>query len=269
MSELSLVKSESFGAVQCDFWQDENGEILMTRDQIGRALEYSDPRVAITKIHDRHEERLSKFSVVTKLVSTDGKTYETYLYTSKGVMEICRWSQQPKANAFMDWVWEAVESIRKHGAYMTPEKIEEVLLNPDVIINLATRLKKEQQARIKAQKQLKEQAPLVGFAETCLASQDSILVREMAKIASKHGVLIGQNRLFQKLREWGLIMQRKTEPYQWAVDAGYFEVVQSVKETSSGNMIFSTTRVTTKGQVYIVERLKREFTKTSEEGSVG
>jgi ERCC4-related helicase len=46
------------------------------------------------------------------LRATDGKAYNTYLYSPKGVYEICRWSRQPKADAFMDWVWGVVESIR-------------------------------------------------------------------------------------------------------------------------------------------------------------
>lgn len=77
---LQLIKSENFGTIQCDFWQDEEGNILMTREQIGRALGYSEPRKAIQKIHERNKDRLDKFSVVTKLTTTDGKAYETYLY---------------------------------------------------------------------------------------------------------------------------------------------------------------------------------------------
>lgn len=110
--ELSLVKSENFGAVQCDFWKNESNDYFMTRDQIGTALGYTDPRIAITKIHNRNRDRLDKFSVVTKLVSTDGKTYSTTVYSSKGVYEICRFSRQPKADAFMDWVWNIIDNLR-------------------------------------------------------------------------------------------------------------------------------------------------------------
>lgn len=107
--------------------------------------------------------------------------------------------------------------------------------------------------------QLEAQKPLVAFAETCAASENSILVRELAKVASKHGLGIGEKRLYQKLRDWGLIFTRGTEPYQEYVDRGYFEVTQSPRETSSGVRIFKTTRVTPKGQIYILDRLKREF----------
>lgn len=111
MSKLALVKSENFGTVQCDFYCDKK-EIWMTRKQIGEALEYADPQKAIDKIHERNKERLDRFSVTVKLGGTDGKKYDTYLYSAKGVYEICRWSQQPKANQFFDWVYDMLEGLR-------------------------------------------------------------------------------------------------------------------------------------------------------------
>lgn len=84
MRNLQLIKSESFGTVKCDFWQDDQENILMTREQIGRALEYSNPHIAIYKIHERNKDRLDKFSAVTKLTTTDGKAYETYITDWRG-----------------------------------------------------------------------------------------------------------------------------------------------------------------------------------------
>ena len=63
---------------------------------------------------DMNRDRLNPLSVVAKLSSTDGKEYETMLYTGRGVMEICRWSNKSKANQFMDWVWDIVEKYRNH-----------------------------------------------------------------------------------------------------------------------------------------------------------
>lgn len=112
VNALSLVKSESFGNVQCDFYSD-NKDIWMTREQVGLALEYSEPAIAIGKLHKRYKDRLDKFSVLTKLVNTsDGKQYDTYIYNAKGIYEICRWSRQPKADAFFDWVYDMLEGLR-------------------------------------------------------------------------------------------------------------------------------------------------------------
>jgi anti-repressor protein len=237
MSYLTLVKSENFGNVQCDFYSDNN-QFWMTREQIGRALEYTDPMVAIGKIHDRHKERLGKHSF-TNLVN--GR--KTYLYSPKGVYEICRWSQQPNADKFYDWVYELLEGLRtgKMSLFTVPKTFSEALL-------LAGSL----------QKQLEEQQPLVAFAEICAASKDSILIRELAKVASKNGLVTGERRLYRKLREWKMIFPNSTEPYQEYVDRGYFEVTQSAKDTTCGTRIFKTTRVTPKGQVYILDRLRRE-----------
>ena len=102
MTNLKLITTEKFGTIPCNFYRNMNDDILLTREQIGQALEYVDPRVAISKIHKKHKDRLDELSVVTKLVATDGKLYDTTLYTQRGIMEICRWSRQPKANQFMD-----------------------------------------------------------------------------------------------------------------------------------------------------------------------
>lgn len=191
------------------------------------------------------------------LTDTPGGPQEVQAVNESGLYSLILGSRKPEAKAFKRWVThEVLPSIRKHGMYATDELLE----NPDLLIKVATKLKEEREARLLAEAKLEEQKPLVGFAETCLASKDSILIRELAKVASKHGIVIGEKRLYKKLREWGLILKGRTEPMQSAIDAGYFEVVQSGKETSYGNMIFRTTRVTPKGQVYIIERLKREQT---------
>lgn len=107
--------------------------------------------------------------------------------------------------------------------------------------------------------QVEKQKPLVAFAETCAASQDSVLVRELAKICcNKHGINIGEHRLYRVLRAWKMIFSHSTEPYQEFIDRGYFEVTQTAKETSKGTRLFKTTRITSKGQMYIINRLRKE-----------
>ena len=111
-NNLKLITTETFGDLSCNFYRNMNDDILLTREQIGSALEYSNPDIALSKIYKKHSNRLDQLSVVTKLVSTDGKSYETMLYTQRGIMEICRWSRQPKADIFMDWVWDIVKKYR-------------------------------------------------------------------------------------------------------------------------------------------------------------
>lgn len=96
---------------------------------------------------------------------------------------------------------EIIPSIRKHGAYMTPQKIEEVLLNPDTIIKLATELKAEQEKRVALESKVEQDKPLVAFANSVSVAKTSILVGELAKLLKQNGVDMGQNRLFAWMRE--------------------------------------------------------------------
>lgn len=140
MNDLEIIKSENFGEIEVDFYQDNNKELFMTREQIGNALDYKKARDSIRKLHSRNKDRLDKFSVEVKLTATDGKQYETTLYTYKGIYEICRLSRQPKADKFMDWVWDVVEEIRTKGYYaltnqqQQPE-VKQIEINPKNLNN--------------------------------------------------------------------------------------------------------------------------------------
>lgn len=124
MGNLELITTETFGSISCDFYR-MNDEILLTREQIGQALEYADPVKAIQKIHFKHKDRLDRLSTRIKTDTFDypqtgvcrknnNLQIERVYYTERGVMEICRWSRQPNANAFMDWVWDIVGLYRKN-----------------------------------------------------------------------------------------------------------------------------------------------------------
>lgn len=128
-TELQLVKSEQFYGVDCDFYKGNDDEMWLTRNQIAEALEYNKKGDAIENIHRKHRDRLDKFSVTLKLRGTDKKRYNTYMYNERGVMEICRWSRQPKANEFMDWVWDIVQAYR-HGTLQPVQKQRETAITP-------------------------------------------------------------------------------------------------------------------------------------------
>ena len=108
MTNLKLITTETFGDLSCNFYRNMNDDILLTREQIGIALEYSDPMNAIYKIHKRHQDRLDNLSICL----SDGLGHEIYYYNERGIMEICRWSNSKKANLFMDWVWDIIEKYR-------------------------------------------------------------------------------------------------------------------------------------------------------------
>jgi prophage antirepressor-like protein len=118
-NNLKLITTETFGDLSCNFYRNMNDDILLTREQIGQALEYSDPSMCIRRIHLKHKDRLEPLCVRIKLGEYQNGTnlskseeQERVYYTERGIMEICRWSRQPKANIFMDWVWDIIEKYR-------------------------------------------------------------------------------------------------------------------------------------------------------------
>jgi len=106
---------------------------------------------------------------------------------------------------------------------------------------------------------IEEQKPLVGFAETCLKSKDNILVRQVSKIAQDEGIDIGEKKLYKKLREWGLILTSSTEPSQRGMNSLYFVVEEKSVDTPYGVKLSRITKVSPKGQVFIIEKLKKEL----------
>jgi len=162
-----------------------------------------------------------------------------YLWTEKGALLHAKSLNTDKAWGVYDMLVETY--FRAKEMFTVPKTLPEAL-------RMAAELAEK----------IEQQKALVNFAETCAASKDSVLIRELAKVASKNGLTTGERRLYRKLREWKMIFPRSTEPYQEYVDRGYFEVSQSAKQTANDVRLFKTTRVTAKGQTYILERLKKE-----------
>ena len=99
-----------------------NDDILLTREQIGSALEYTNPSKAIQQIHLRHKDRLEPLCLRIKEIrhpqsEGTGIEVETVYYTERGIMEICRWSTKKKANQFMDWCWDVIEKYRNNQGF--------------------------------------------------------------------------------------------------------------------------------------------------------
>ena len=112
---LEIIRTENIIGCDIEIYS-KDGEVWLTREQIGEALGYTDPRIAIAKIHAKHQERLDRWCSVTKLV-TEAGIRETVVYNRRGVYEICRWSRQPKADKFYDKVYDILEEIVKNGFY--------------------------------------------------------------------------------------------------------------------------------------------------------
>ena len=180
------------------------------------------------------------------------------IINESGLYSLVLSSKLPTAKQFKRWITsEVIPSIRKHGAYMTPETIEKVLLNPDTIINLASQLKSEREKRIALEGKVEEDRPKVIFADAVSTAKNSILIGELAKLLKQNGVDMGQNRLFKWLREHGFLIKREgidyNMPTQRSMELGLFEIKETAITHADGHISISKTpKVTGRGQQYFV-----------------
>ncbi len=152
MNEIQIFKSDSFGAVRTT--TDENGKILFCGSDVAKALGYSNVPDAIS----RHCRCIVKCDIPHP--QSHNKTIEMSFITEGDVYRLTFGSKLPSAEKFTDWVAdEILPTIRKHGAYMTENVIEQALTSPDFLIQLATQLK-EEQAQRKALEQERANAPI-------------------------------------------------------------------------------------------------------------
>lgn len=229
-------------------------EPLFLAKDVATWIEHSDVSTMIRKV-DADEK-------VTNIVCTLGGNQEAWFLTENGLYEVLMQSRKPIAKAFKKEVKEILKSVRKHGVYMTPQKIEEVLCNPDTIIELATILKEEQEQRKMLEAKIELDRPKVEFAEALEVSPSCISIGDLAKLLHQNGVDIGRNRLFEWLRENGYLMKNvqrglKNVPTQKAREMKLFEVEPTVHYEHGEPVESSTTVVTTKGQKYFLDLFLR------------
>ena len=136
---MTVITSKPFGALNVDVYEDNKHQYYMTREQIGTALEYGNPVTAIKNIHQRNADRLDKFSTWLKTSQVEGNRTverETIAYNLKGVMEICRFSRQPKADAFMDFCWDIMESLMRGDSVLATPQMDAALSKEFIDVRL-------------------------------------------------------------------------------------------------------------------------------------
>lgn len=165
-----------------------------------------------------------------------------------------------RAEKFQNWLaMDVIPSIRKNGGYISGQEnlSDDELLEKAVLV--AQRKIAERDRIIKQQKeQIAEQKPLVDFATHVSQSKDTIDMDEMAKIAQGEKINIGRNQLIKWLKEKKILKDNRT-PYQTFIDRGYFDVVETKKETVYGTLVFPKTVITGKGQLWVIEKLRAEY----------
>lgn len=249
---IKIFENEEFGQIRII---EKDGEPWFVGKDVAVALGYSDTDQALRK-------RVEDEDKLTRQIDGSGQNRAMIIINESGLYSLVLSSKLPSAKKFKRWVTsEVLPSIRKHGAYMTPETLQAAILNPDTMIQLCQALKEEQEKRKALEVKVEEDKPKVQFAEAVDSSPSSILVGTLAKLITQNGVKIGQNKLYEWMRQNGYLISqgsRHNEPTQKAMELGLFEVREQVYDRNGVNFVSKTTMVTGKGQQYFINKFLHE-----------
>lgn len=217
---------------------------------VADAIGYQNTRKAI------RDHVKQKYQREERIVTPSG-IQEMVVISEPGLYQLAGQSKLPTAEPFQDWVYEEVlPSIRKHGAYMTPEKIEEVLLNPDTIINLAKQLKSEREGRLIAEQRVNELQPKATYYDRVLADKSLVTISIIAKDYGMSG-----RALNKKLHDLGVIYKQGNT---WLLYAKYqltgwtHSETHMVTRKDGTEKAVLNTKWTQKGRLGLYELLKQE-----------
>lgn len=228
----------------------ENNEPMFVAKDVCNVLGYSNDRDAIIR-HCKSE------GVVKHDTLTNGGMQGITLINEGNLYRLILKSKKKEAEEFETWVCdEVLPSIRKHGAYLTDNTIENVLLNPDLLIGLATQLKNERAEKLKLQKQISIQSAKIEFIDRVLDADEKIDIGQCAKILE---LPFGRNTLFKELRERGVFFKSKNEPKQLYIDKGYFQLKEKwIERNSHDSFMIIKILVTQRGLGYLSTLFKSE-----------
>ncbi len=226
---------------------------------VAEALGYSDTFGALKK-HVPDDDRL------VCQIDSAGQRRDVTVINESGLYALIFGSKLESAKRFKHWVTsEVLPSIRKHGAYMTEHTIEKALASPDFLIQLATKLKEEQERNKKLseeaaakEERIQQMKPKEIFADAVSSSKSSILIGDLAKILKQNGIDTGQKRLFAQLRKEGYLIKSGSSqnmPTQKAMERGLFEIKETTINNPDGSIrITKTTKVTGRGQQFFINK---------------
>ena len=253
MNGLQIFKSDEFGEIRTVV---QDGEPMFCLSDVCRALGLTQP--------SKVKERLSEKGVNIIPTLTKGGKQNLLYIDEPNLYKAIFQSRKESAERFTDWVSrEVLPSIRKHGGYIAGQETmsDEELLAKAVMV---AQHKIAERDKIIAQKQerIEQMQPKEVFADSVSASKQSILIGELAKIICQNGHSIGQNRLFQWMRDNGYLMNygsSRNLPKQKYVERGLFEIKESTVNNPDGSVrLTRTTKITGKGQIYFINKFLGE-----------
>lgn len=226
-----------------------NGNPYFVGKDVATILGYKNTKDALLK-HVDDEDKLGS------QIATSGQNREMKVINESGLYSLILSSKLPSAKKFKRWVTsEVLPAIRKHGAFMTNEKIEEVLLNPDTIIKLATELKTERERRSIAEQRVNELTPKASYYDLVLSNESLVTITRIAKDYGMSGQTMNH-----KLHDLGVIYKQGNT---WLLYSKYQRTGWTHSETIMVDKADGTqkavmhTKWTQKGRLGLYELLKR------------
>lgn len=252
MNDLQLFKFENkdVRTLQID------GEPWFVGKDVAKILGYSKSENALA----RHIDEEDKTPDV--MIYDGSQNRKMTIINESGLYSLILSSKLPSAKEFKHWITsEVLPQIRKTGKY-APKPISREELLAKAVLEADTMIKEQKELIEQKTKELEEtnnkleeQKPKVIFAESVVASDSAILVRELAHLIKQNGFAIGEKRLYAWMRERGYICKGSCEPTQRALELGLFEIiVRTVQRGDKSPLETRTTKVTGKGQVYFINK---------------
>lgn len=244
MNELQVFNNAMFGNVRIIL---QDNEPWFVAKDVCDCLEINNSRQALSRL-DNDEKN--------SVILNDGTAGnpEKSIVNEYGLYSLVLSSRKPEAKEFKRWIThDVLPSLRKYGTYSL--NIPRTL--PDALKAYASEI--EQHNKTKAL--LEAQRPKVIFADAVSTSDTDILIGDLAKLLNQNGHSIGQNRLFERLRNEGFLISRKgssyNSPTQRAMEMGLFRIKETAITHSDGRVSLNKTpKVTGKGQLYFINRYK-------------
>lgn len=231
----------------------QNGEPVASSRQIAESFEKNHRDVL--RAVDSLKEDVRNFAQMffeTDTPDSYGRPQRTYLMTRDGFTLLAMGFTGKAALAWKLKYIAAFNEMEKQLAQRPPLSRSELMAQALIAAHDELEHKNAQ---------IEEMTPKAVFADAVRASKSSILVGELAKILRQNGVEMGQNRLFEWLRRNGYLISRagsdRNMPTQRAVEMGLLEIKETTICHSDGHTSISKTpKVTGKGQIYFVNKLK-------------
>lgn len=251
LQNIVSFNNEEFGKLRI---LDVDGDPWFVGKDVADALGYGNTRDALYKHVDREDK-----NTVAIRDGIKGNPNQVIINES-GLYSLILSSKLDSAKRFKHWVTsEVLPSIRKNGGYIAgQEKMEDDELLAKALLVAQNKIAEREKKIAEQNQDIERMKPKEVFADAVEASETSILIGDMAKLICQNGHKIGQNRLFEWLRENGYLIKygfSRNLQTQRAMEQKWFEIKERTVVNPDGSVrITKTTMVTGKGQIHFINK---------------